>query len=88
MYWADVCFIWFTSAFLKLFFGILAVSTEQGHTYLIDMRVDDEAEQFDEWNPSHIELVNCGVQDVAAQRVTAKEQGGHLAVELAGMVIK
>ena len=78
-------YLLFYSAFLKLFFGIVAVGTEMGHTYLVDLRIDDEAEQFDEWNPSHIEFIS--EDNVAMQRIAAQERGSHLAIELGGKVI-
>ena len=79
----NVLFLIF-SAFLKLFFGVIAIGTEQGHIYLVDMRTDDESEQSDEWKPSPIELVSCDKDTIAAQRLGAKKRGAHLAVELGG----
>ena len=72
------------SGHLKLFFGIAAVGTEQGHCYLVDMRLDDEVEEFDEQNSSHLEFVNAedSTENVAELRIEAKSRGAHIGIEL------
>ena len=76
----------FFSHHLKLFFGVVAVGTEQGHCYLVDMRIDDDVEEFDEWNCSHLEFLapESTVEDVADFRVEAKSGGAHIGIELGG----
>ena len=65
-------------------FGAIAVGTECGHVYLVDLRLDDDVEEFDEWHPSHLEIVDPDNPDVAAVRSRAREDGGHMAFELGG----
>lgn len=67
---------------LKLLFGIAAVGTEQGHCYLIDLRLDDEGEEFDEWHTSPAEVINPGSQDMAQLRNAARINGTHLVLEI------
>lgn len=67
---------------LKLLFGIAAVGTEQGHCYLIDLRLDDEAEEFDEWHMSPIDVVDTESHDMAQLRNAARRNGTHLAIEI------
>lgn len=72
---------------LKLLFGIAAVGTEQGHCYLVDLRLDDEGEEFDEWHMSPIEVVNPLSHDMAQLRNTARINGTHLAIEIGSMPV-
>ena len=72
---------------LKLLFGIAAVGTEQGHCYLIDLRLDDEGEEFDEWHMSPIEVVNTVSYDMAQCRNDARRNGTHLAIEMGSMLV-
>ncbi|XP_078375377.1 protein ELYS-like isoform X3 [Oculina patagonica] len=67
---------------LKLLFGITAIGTEQGHCYLVDLRLDDEGEEFDEWHKSPIEVVNPSSHDMAQLRNTARTNGTHLGIEI------
>ncbi|KAK2553031.1 Protein ELYS [Acropora cervicornis] len=67
---------------LKLLFGIAAVGTEQGHCYLIDLRLDDEAEEFDEWHMSPIDVVDSESHDMEQLRNAARRNGTHLAIEI------
>lgn len=78
----------YLSMHLKLYFGIVAVGTEQGHTYLLDMRLDDDMEEFDEWNPSKIELVNSDEEYIAACREKSRGKGTHIAIEVEGIRYK
>lgn len=71
---------------LKLFFGIAAVGTEQGHCYLVDLRLDDEGEEFDEWHASPVELVNPLSHDMPQLRNSARTNGTHLAIEIGSML--
>lgn len=67
-------------------FGIAAIGTEQGHCYLVDLRLDDEGEEFDEWHTSPIEVVNPLSHDMAQLRNTARTNGTHLGVEIGSML--
>ena len=67
-----------------MFFGVVAVATEGGHVYLMDMRMDDERGEFDEWNPSHMKVLQPGKPLTPEERVRTREQGGHLCIELGG----
>ncbi|KAJ7394682.1 Protein ELYS [Desmophyllum pertusum] len=69
---------------LKLLFGIVAIGTEQGHCYLVDLRLDDEGEEFDEWHTSPIEVVNPLSHDLAQLRNTARTNGTHIGIEIGG----
>ena len=71
---------------LKLLFGIVAIGTEQGHCYLVDLRLDDEGEEFDEWHTSPIEVVNPLSHDLAQLRNTARTNGTHIGIEIGGML--
>lgn len=67
---------------LKLLFGIVAIGTEQGHCYLLDLRLDDEGEEFDEWLTSPIEVVNPFSNEMAQLRNTARTNGTHIGIEI------
>ena len=71
---------------LKLLFGIVAIGTEQGHCYLVDLRLDDEGEEFDEWHTSLIEVVNPLSHAMAQLRNTARTNGTHLGIEIGSML--
>ena len=71
---------------LKLLFGIVAIGTEQGHCYLLDLRLDDEGEEFDEWHTSPIEVVNPFSHEMAQLRNTARINGTHLGIEIGSML--
>lgn len=70
---------------MRLLFGIAAVGTEQGHCYLVDLRLDDEDEQFDEWRTSPIEVVDPLACDLVQLRNTARTNESHLGIEVGGM---
>jgi len=67
-------------------FGIVAIGTEQGHCYLVDLRLDDEGEEFDEWHTSSIEVVNPLSHEMAQLRNTARTNGTHLGIEIGSML--
>ncbi|PFX23473.1 Protein ELYS [Stylophora pistillata] len=69
---------------LRLLFGIAAVGTEQGHCYLVDLRLDDEDEQFDEWRTSPVEVIDPLACDLAQLRNTARTTETHLGIEMGG----
>ena len=66
-------------------FGLIAVGTEYGHVYLVDMRLDDDLEEFDEWNPSHLQIIDPRNTNIAKLRKEAKSDGAHIAFELGGL---
>jgi hypothetical protein len=65
-------------------FGVAAVGMAGGHVYLVDLRLDDDVEEFDEWNPSQLEIVDPDNPDIASLRSRAREDGSHMAFELGG----
>ena len=67
-------------------FGIAAIGTEQGHCYLVDLRLDDEGEEFDEWHTSRIEVVNPSSHEIAQLRNTARMNETHLGMEIGSML--
>ena len=73
------------SAPLRLMFGLVAVGMDCGHVYLVDMRLDDDVEEFDEWNPSQLEIVDPDDPNLASLRSKARDDGAHIAFELGGL---
>ena len=64
---------------------MVAIGTEQGHCYLVDMCLDDDVEEFEEWNSSHLEILdskNPAGDYVAEFRIEAKRNGAHIGIEL------
>lgn len=68
---------------LRCFTGILAVGTETGRLFLVDLRLDDESEMFTESRPSPLDVVTR-LEYVKQQRREALEKGCHLCIELGG----
>ncbi|XP_033641982.1 protein ELYS-like isoform X2 [Asterias rubens] len=66
---------------LRLFFGIIAVGTEGGHTYLVDVRLDD-SESCDEVTIRGSKVISPRSTDVGSIRVKAARKGEHLCLEL------
>ena len=64
--------------------GLVAIGMECGHIYIIDMRLDDDVEEFDEWNPSHLQIIDPENGNISKQRETARCDGAHIAFELGG----
>ena len=62
-------------------FGIAAIGTEQGHCFLVDLRLDDDHEEFDEWHRSKIEVLDHPIQDLAQVRYEARLNGTHVGIE-------
>eukprot|EP00058_Branchiostoma_floridae_P005607 XP_002591095.1 hypothetical protein BRAFLDRAFT_108704 [Branchiostoma floridae] len=58
----------------KFFFGIVAVGTVGGHTYLVDMATDHE-EESDEVNLNHLEVITMETRDLASKRENALHRG-------------
>ena len=69
---------------LQCFTGVLAVGTESGRVFLIDLRLDDEQEVFTERLPSPLKVAR-ELDDMMQQRVNAEESGRHLCIELGGI---
>ena len=71
---------------MKCFFGMLAVGTEDGHLYLIDMRADDNGEDCS-FIPLNTLLIidpsNGG--DAAKMREKARLYGQYCCVDLTSM---
>ena len=80
-----LCVLMFRSAPLRLMFGLVAVGMDCGHVYLVDLRLDDDVEEFDEWNQSHLEIVDPDDPNFASLRSRAREDGAHIAFELGGL---
>ncbi|XP_046849987.1 protein ELYS-like isoform X2 [Xenia sp. Carnegie-2017] len=72
------------SSSLCEFYGCVAVGARGGHVYLVDLRLDDDVEEFDEWNPSTLEIVDADDPDTEVHRISSRENGTHVAFELGG----
>eukprot|EP00117_Sycon_ciliatum_P040691 scpid20526/ scgid29860/ Protein ELYS; Protein MEL-28; xELYS len=65
------------------FAGCVAVGTHGGLVYLLDLRVDDENEEFSEYQPSSIKVVKAHTgQSAEQERYAAKSERKHLCVQL------
>lgn len=53
---------------------------------MVDLRLDDEGEEFDEWHASPVELVNPSSHDMPQLRNSARTNGTHLAIEIGSML--
>lgn len=51
----------------------------------MDLRLDDEDEQFDEWRTSPVEVVDPLAWDLARLRNAARTNETHLGIEMGGM---
>ena len=68
---------------LKCMFGIIAVGTEDGHLYLIDMRADDDGEDISFTPPSSLLFIDShNVENTAKMRDKARLYGQHCCVDL------
>ncbi|XP_076804145.1 uncharacterized protein LOC143448335 isoform X2 [Clavelina lepadiformis] len=65
---------------LRWFFGIVAVGTDGGHLFLIDLRLDDSMDEYS--HPSPIQTVPTVVRDVPQIRDKVHECNAHIAFEL------
>ncbi|XP_077998282.1 protein ELYS-like [Glandiceps talaboti] len=68
------------SSQLHLFFGMVAVGTDQGYVYLIDLRLDEDGKLSDETYPSKLLLISSKTQGVEEKRIQAVRRGEHLAL--------
>ena len=69
-------------------FGIVAVGTEGGHVYLVDLRTDDTTEEFTLSNPSPLLQMDPSLlSKVPAKRDKARASGKHAAVDLCGKIL-
>lgn len=66
-------------------FGTVAVGMDCGHVYLVDMRLDDDVEEFDEWSPSQLEIVDPENPNIPSLRSRSRDDGAHMAYELGGL---
>ncbi|XP_038076650.1 protein ELYS-like [Patiria miniata] len=66
---------------LRLFFGIIAVGTEGGHTYLVDLRLDD-SESCDEVTARGSKVISPRSTDIGTIREKAARKGEHLCLHL------
>nr|CAB3220657.1 protein ELYS-like [Phallusia mammillata] len=66
---------------LRWLFGVVAVGTEGGHLYLLDLRLDDKIVTFEN-EPAKIEAIPTVVHDVPYIRDTVHKRSGHIAFEL------
>ncbi|XP_060062460.1 protein ELYS-like [Ylistrum balloti] len=74
--------IWALNEQLRQFYGIVAVGTEGGFVYLIDMCVDEEADYSDEIMPNRLLFVTPRSRDVQQRRVQAVSKGQQLCMVL------
>ena len=64
-------------------FGVVAVGTEDGHIYLLDLRCDDLTEDFSTSRPSGILVIDPSeCDDVVALRPKARLTHKHCCIDL------
>ena len=64
-------------------FGMVAVGTEFGHLYIIDLRADDKDELFIISDPSELFMVEPSkINQMASFRELSLEQGKHCCIDL------
>ncbi|XP_078336668.1 uncharacterized protein LOC111137601 isoform X2 [Crassostrea virginica] len=73
--------VWALSAHLRHFYGIVAVGTNGGIVYLIDMCLDDEMES-DEIKPNKLQFLSPRSRDTEQRRVQAMSRCQHLSMVL------
>ncbi|XP_048731593.2 protein ELYS-like [Ostrea edulis] len=73
--------VWALSAHLRHFYGIVAVGTNGGIVYLIDMCLDDDMES-DEIKPNKLQLLSPRSRDTEQRRVQAMSRSQHLCMVL------
>ncbi|KAI0214217.1 Protein ELYS [Lamellibrachia satsuma] len=67
---------------LKSFCGILAVGTDGGHTFLLDMCLDDESVDGGELQLNEMCFISPRTSDIASVRYVAQSRRQNLALEL------
>ena len=71
---------------LRLFFGVVAVGTEGGHTYLVDTRAD-EGKSCDEVTARGSRVISPRLTDLGTVREKAASKGEHLCLHLDGQLV-
>ena len=69
---------------LRCFFGIVAVGTEGGHIYLVDLRLDDCNDYSRSTEPRKIVVITPAMANTAELRRKASRAGEHLCLEVGG----
>ncbi|XP_060555912.1 protein ELYS-like [Ruditapes philippinarum] len=73
---------WALSEHLRYFCGLVAVGTNTGQVYLVDMCTDDSEFFSDEEVPSKLHFISPRIRDIENQRFHCMSQGLHLAMML------
>ncbi|XP_062579828.1 protein ELYS-like isoform X2 [Saccostrea cucullata] len=73
--------VWALSAHLRYFYGIVAVGTNGGIVYLIDMCLDDDVES-DEIKPNKLQVLSPRSRDTEQRRVQAMSRSQNLCMVL------
>ncbi|XP_053388685.1 protein ELYS-like, partial [Mercenaria mercenaria] len=73
---------WALSEHLRYFCGLVAVGTNTGKVYLVDMCTDDSEFFSDEEVPSKLHFISPRIRDIENQRFHCMSQGLHLAMTL------
>ncbi|XP_067658686.1 protein ELYS-like [Haliotis asinina] len=73
---------WAISEQMRCFYGIVAVGTQGGYVYLIDMNLDDEEETSDEVSPSSLFFITPRCRNVKDTRKEALSRSQHLCLVL------
>ncbi|XP_021372867.1 protein ELYS-like isoform X1 [Mizuhopecten yessoensis] len=74
--------VWALNEQLRQFYGIVAVGTEGGLVYLIDMCVDDETDYSDEVMPNRLLFITPRSRDVQQRRIQGASKGQQLCMVL------
>ncbi|XP_033763311.1 protein ELYS-like isoform X2 [Pecten maximus] len=74
--------IWALNEQLRQFYGIVAVGTEGGFVYLIDMCIDEETDYSDEVMPNRLLFITPRSRDVQQRRIQAASKGQQLCMVL------
>ncbi|XP_033102998.1 protein ELYS-like isoform X2 [Anneissia japonica] len=67
---------------LRCFFGIIAVGTEGGHVYLVDLRLDDCDEYTHSTEPKNILVITPAMANTPELRRKSSRTGDHLCLEV------
>ncbi|XP_069118568.1 protein ELYS-like isoform X2 [Argopecten irradians] len=74
--------VWALNQQLRQFYGIVAVGTEGGYVYLIDMCIDKEVDYSDEVMPNQLLFITPRSRDVQHRRIQAVSKGQQLCMVL------
>ena len=70
------------------FYGILAVGTQEGHIYLVDLALDDDTEEnkdqhvSTESHPASLHFIRNSGGNIAEMRQSVMRRGQHLSLSL------